>query len=306
MTPRTQHRRGVALLLALLAVSLLSVTGVGLVRTATNHAVSSDLTTERAQAESLLMDIAAMFPSLMTSDDTRPAGEIQPGEAVRVLDRRIEHLHVWVDRHDLSGRLHLSQVSTFAAQGLPSALDGLGAAINKQERTQEETQSMTLEQIIALLPAHDQVGVRAFTGHESDAVVLSDWVTPHGDGTLNIQTAPIALLRAALQGLDPTAANDAIAHRLRGEAIPASLARQLITERRRRATPTGSTRAIPLSTNTRAVAFHVTIEQQSTIEQWWIVLEPRDDKSEPATGWSLVRPIDPKASWQITRWRRIA
>ena len=300
-------RRGIALVLSLMALSLLSVTGLGLLQTATNHVINADLVVEHAQVEALLNDLVTLAPVLVSAEDVRAPDERSLDGSVRVIDQQVGSTHVRVDRLDLSGRLYVSMLRSFAADGLPRPLNDLGPRLATRSGDSRPAQDWTLDELADVLDPLQQQLVRPFpVTPEAGQVTLADWVTPHGDGSLNIQSAPIPLLRAALHGLDPTASTMAISARLHGEEIPDEIARQLIVERRRLVSPTGS-RAIPLATDARALAFHITISQQTTCEQWWIVLEHSiQDKTRAREGSSLRRPVDPdRGSWQVTRWRRI-
>jgi hypothetical protein len=110
---------------------------------------------------------------------------------------------------------------------------------------------------------------------DSDAAVL--WITTRGAEpfALNVDSAPIPLLEAALTGRDPGAAARALAARREGLRVPPEVVATL--------SGSGTANATPLTSASNAAGFIVTIrrvgeghpeaESESGGQRFWLVAE---------------------------------
>lgn len=126
----TPHRRGVALLLALLVLSVVAAASVGMLRTGTDASLGSRA---RAQAVECDLNIESLLPHLLgwlSRDADDAARESEPRPALgpglnRVMDQQHNGVRITVDAIDLSGRLHVRYLDSFAAGGLSEPLRSL-------------------------------------------------------------------------------------------------------------------------------------------------------------------------------------
>ncbi|MCA9293222.1 MAG: hypothetical protein KDA20_05355 [Phycisphaerales bacterium] len=270
-------RRGMALLLALLALSILSLTGVGLLRAASTSRLASTTDTTDAADRAIVRDLSHMILARLR-EQAGPVADpdwLQPGSLTWLEQRLDAKTLVRVQALDLCGRLRVDQLDTFAASGLP-------AAVRRALRTDDiELTSGTrplLEAMLTEQPPDDR------------ATDPWRWVTTHGSGAISLHTAPLPLLRGALIGLEPTATTQVLAARTAETPIPADLAQRLIAERRQQRRAGGNNdRFVALTDRSEAIGITITIARAGLSPRtWWLVasLEPATQRSGP--GWRIV------------------
>lgn len=320
MNRRMRTRRGLALLLVIVALSIVTAAATGALRASANALSAAHRSVFEVQAEALARDMEpvlldalregadALFP--IEGDPSAPAALLRTGRgAVRVS----------VDALDLTGRLHAMHLGSLADAGLPEALQPLSGSRGSLEtrRTAHGVESLplTLEQVIAengLSPTVGGVRVHPPSLGGLDAAAL--WITTRGRGALNVRTAPMPLLRAAVRGRDPGAAREVIDAREHGRAIPPDAVVRLSRAPRHGAG--AEPRFVPLTATSDAVAFIVTIEAAGRRARWWSVAEPKRAGSVPRVVRALpelnpdpsasnVRRPDQAPAWTIVERRRI-
>ncbi|MCA9304922.1 MAG: hypothetical protein R3B46_02025 [Phycisphaerales bacterium] len=308
MIVRVSHRRGVALLLALLALSVVAAASISMLRTGTDASLGS-----RARAQSVECDliIESITPHLLgwlslDADDAAREGEPLPalGPGLnRVMDQQHGGVRVTVDAIDLSGCLHIRYIDSFAAGGLSELLRSLGSRELQPSTTNRRADDISppvLPETIAGLASARAVSiddhVDAFpsrvTADESlqasDACVVMQ-LTTLGDRALNVRTAPMPILEAALIGRDPAIAGQILDLRHSGRPIPDQLiirlamsnepgSREGIRVQDRTGKNSGSEgnrggRYVPLTGASSAAGFIVTIRHKGAMRRWWVSCE---------------------------------
>jgi len=110
-----------------------------------------------------------------------------------------------------------------------------------------------------------------------------------GAAALNVNGAPLALLRAALVGRAPSAASEALALRQRGERVPESLVSVLTSS-----SDETSLKRVPLRATSSAFGFLVTVTRGGFESRCWLVIEEILAGANPASasgssgGWGVV------------------
>ena len=307
MSTATHHleHRGVALLVALIALAMVATLAVGALQRSVNGSTASRVMSGSRQAARLVDDCT---PVLLGWAATEAAGVIaqveDPSRWIPVFDSHEVKTRVQIHAIDCSGRLRTDRLDTFARLGLPAGLQRLNnAAITVPLFREASGLRPLLETYAAALSDRAAINVFSDPTSEYDPVgqdYLADWITTHGGGALNVNTAPIQLLRAALLGLDPADARKVLESRQAGEPVPASLLRSLDDNR------TDDTRRLRLSTTSDAYGFLVTIAEGSARQRWWIVAE-RSTSSRSGSTPGKTYGADPAdiGSWRITERRRI-
>ena len=142
-------------------------------------------------------------------DPANPADTLD--DWTTVLDAEQSGMRVAVRAIDCSGRLRLDLLDSAAARGLPSELKNLDAVATKDlTRTDPILLNMVSGVPYDLPTMHDT--------EPSDTA--AHWLTPFGSGALNLNTAPMPLLTAALVGLDPRASRQILQARQTSSPIP--------------------------------------------------------------------------------------
>ncbi|MEQ9617530.1 MAG: hypothetical protein RLN60_05790 [Phycisphaerales bacterium] len=286
MSSRLRHgeRRGVALLLALLALVLLSSAAVPLL--STGHQVSRARFDAGESVASRL--IVESLQPLLIDWSREHASEAQAPffELIHRTDRNGRV--VTVRAIDLSGRLHVSHLDTFAASEIPDPIRASVIDIDSQSRPRSgssESPRRLLDEYFADDSAAPLFPMEFADRHTPSSIL--DWISAHGDPNrtntqaLNINGAPLALLRAALRGRDPSRAAQAIELRQQGLTVPNNLVSSLGGD------GDDSIKRVPLRGTSNAFGFMVTLEQGPRTETYWLV-------TEALTG-----------SWSCTERRRV-
>ncbi len=332
------------MLLALAALAIAVPAGALALRGAASRAVESStrLDEERARLAALSLG-PALLRWASEQEGSGASAPVGADGSVRILEQPAtgaEGSRVVVDAIDLSGRLHIDALGTLGRNGLPPPLDQLSPApalgpapspapgITSMLPDRGEGDAPLYPEAMAWW-ALDRAGavVSSFPtrsdAEERDlAPSVVHWLAGPGHGAaadrrrraaqparptaLNIRTAPIELLRAALVGYDPALARTAMACRERGEPIPAEVVGSLVAASGR-ATPTGAMSVsggggggwvrTPLTARSAAYGFIVSVERAGGRVSWWVVAErspPGARRTDPALG-----------GWTITERRRV-
>lgn len=298
----TAHR-GIALLLALVALSLLSVTGVGVLRSATNASVSSSVDSEEAAARAIVRELTPLL--LGWAEEHVELWQAELGaerhetrdmsKFFSILGERsafVNDRHIAIEAIDLSGRLHVSKISTLAATGLHV---DLGGALIEIGTPASPGQPRLLEQHFD--PAWPIFPKAAAQDKSERAACL--WITTHGSGALNLSTAPLSLLRAALIGLDPTVSRRIVEARRKGEPISPEDASGLVRARHAALGDDPNGRLVPLTTRSDSFGFIVSVSADADglpPRRWWVV-------AAEVVATDRGRPRRPE--WRVVEWRRI-
>lgn len=273
------HRRGAALLIALVAVSIVSVGTVGALRSSASGLAASGGAVFEAQAEALARDVEPIALALLTEKgDALFASAPDPSGLVEVLRDGRGGVGITVQALDLSGRLHIAHVRSFAGDGLPEPLQALMASAPRSAGPSSAGVPLSETLSAAAGAGADLSSVTEWPAHaprlhpEGDPTPVAMWLTEHGSGALNIATAPIELVRAALRGRgrDPGAARQVLLARERGDQVPADAVAKL--NARPQAGGIGE-RFVPLATTSDAVALVITVESGGRVARWAIVVE---------------------------------
>lgn len=272
------HRRGAALLIAVVAVSIVTVGTVGALRSSASGLAASGGAVFEAQAEALARDLEPIALALLTEKgDALFASAPDPSGLVEVLRDGRGGMAIMVQALDLSGRLHIAHLRSFAGDGLPEPLQALRASAPRSAGPSSAggTLSQTFSAAgggadlsrVTEWPAH---AVRRRSDRDPTSAAM--WLTEHGSGALNIATAPIELVRAALRGRgrDPGAARQVLLARERGEQVPADAVAGL--NARPGAGGLGE-RLVELTTTSDAVALVISVESGGRLARWAIVVE---------------------------------
>ncbi len=279
MSRRAGYRRGAALLIALVAVSIVTVGTVGALRSSASGLAASGGAMFEAQAEALARDLEPIALALLTDKgDALFTSAPDPSGLVEVLRDGRSGVSITVQALDLSGRLHIAHLRSFAGDGLPAPLQALRASASRSREPSEASVSVTEALSAAAEAGADLLSVTEWPTHAARPHSLGDptpaamWLTERGGGALNIATAPIELVRAALRGRgrDPGAARQVLLARERGEPVPADAVARL------NARPQAGgieERLVPITTTSDAVALLISVESGGRLARWVIVVE---------------------------------
>jgi len=335
-TPRwvvlgSRAHRGAAMLLALAALAIVVPAGVAALRSASAWATESSFSLDEERARLASLSIGPALLAWAADQDSSEAASAEDREGLmRILDREEQDgSRLVVEAIDLSGRLHIDALGTLARNGLPPPFRQL--AIPEPNSAEEAS-----AEFMPLLPEAVAWSLRHELGASAPSFPLSAagsgdhpepivalWITGHGRQqdkgsrarpgrappipALNIHTAPVELLRAALVGYDPALARSALEHRERGEAIPPEIAGSLTAassaagrgaEESRR-----SWSLTPLTTRSDAYGFLVAVERGATRATWWIIAE-RSTQAGRRPGLANAGR-GPLTGWTITERRRV-
>lgn len=300
-------RRGFAMLLALAALMLISTLGVGLLRSATNRTMASRHALNEAHAGLIAERIEReILHWLETSPDALEM-ITQPGWTLlheHHADLQAVHVHAM----DLTGRLHFSGFTSKAAAGLPSTLqaalrDHIVPHPARAAPRDAAPPSPLLEECVDISVLERGSPWRLFprpanVNPEAVDEYAAHWMTGLGDGGLNIHSAPVPLLAAALvgHGVARGDCEQAIALRQDGQPISGSLANRIIVSRRPFEQHSG---AIPLTDRCRALALLITVRGNEPERAWWIAIEHRALPRAPR------RSADRRPAWHVVERRRV-
>ncbi len=301
----SSSRRGIALLVSLVVVMSVSTLAVGLLQQAQSGSTASEFNTRSTQARLLVTDLTPRlleWAAAETDSVFRAADD--PSGWVPVFETDTGSLAIRIDAIDCSGRLRIDRLSTFARMGLPAPLQQLQV---NQIREPNFKETKELRPLLESFANHtpDRSAIEAFSkSHTSTAqpgtIVLADWVTTHGSGALNITTAPLPLLKAALRSQDPSSAREILALRESGGPIPPSLIQQSSNS------ASDSSKRLTLTTTSSAVGFILTVTDHGSEQRWWIVAEQLTaSQLRGALSAAYGADVSAISSWRITERRRI-
>lgn len=294
--------RGAALLMALLALSVVSAVSVSMLRAGADASLSAHARVQRLECrlliETLVPHLLKALSEIDRSSEEHPG--IGPG-LITLLEESSGDARATVRAIDLSGRLHVRSLDSFAAGGLDgSPLQLLRSAdFTTTTNIKVDDPPVLEETIAALVSERSGEPVDAFpsrrdggTNRSADAVAML--VTGYGDGRLNVRTAPMPILEAALHGRDPAASHRLLDLRRAGAPIPDAAVNALGGPDRHAGNAGGQDhdRFVPLTGVSSAVGFIVAIEHPGALRRWWLVAERGQRGS--ANGWMLrtARRID--------------
>ena len=301
MTAR-HSRRGFALVLALLALSVVGSICVGALLRARAATTTVSFSISEIQSELVLEGLSTAIRQWLEDSETDLSTVNWPARGrIQILNHESENLSISVEAIDLSGRLHVSRLQTFAMRGLPSDLQSIDPVQSRRiaASLQRNNLAPTLEQIVALgstLVLDAPLAVFPLSEEVPEGSTACEWLTTLGPGDLNVHSAPPELLRAAVHGLNPTLSRRAVESRQRGTRVDDDVASALVTERNRATSRSSqNSRHVPLTTKSSALGFLISITHSGRIERWWVSLEKRPDRrGSQNTNWRIVerRRID--------------
>lgn len=277
-------RRGAALLLALAALVAVTTLGAAALRAATTARLVGVADRDAAEAAQLVHDLE---PALLLWLGAGAINEHPDWAPVFASVRG--SVGVTVHAVDLSGRLRIDRLGTFAAMGLPQAL----RAADLDGLLKRPAATPALVEEVAIAARCDAFPISSARGPALDPAI---WLTAYGDGALNVRTAPLPLLEAALRGADPSAARQLLVARQTGEPIPPAVLASI----QRRTAAGDADRLVALSAGSTAAAFLVTIEHGRVARRWWLVAELGDPRGIEESR-RRARP-----QWRWMERRRIA
>ncbi|MCB9848561.1 MAG: hypothetical protein H6814_09120 [Phycisphaeraceae bacterium] len=307
MTSRSNaSRRGVALLIALLVLVTVSTLTVGAIRAAFDGSAEVNQMLQLRQVDSLVDDLAPPLLEWAARDaDGWIASQDDPSGWAPVFQAESDGLMVRVHAIDCSGRLRVDRLGTFAGLGLPSEIQRLRVGhVSAPEFGDLKNLRPLLESFAGSLASPHVVA--AFPGWFGEApphdrAVLVEWVTTHGDGALNVATAPLPLLQAALRGLDPAAVREILRRRRDGEPIPRSLIQTPDRDEQ------SGAKRVRLTTSSSAIGFMISAESRGVRLRWWVVAERLPaDQLDGSIGVAYNADKNTIGAWRITESRRIA
>lgn len=300
----TRRRRGAALLVALAALAVVTVAAGGAVRGAADASLRSRRAAFDLRAEAFFEDARPLALAWLRAEAARPARARDGFELVLSLPigpAGSERAQIRVI--DLSGRLHLGQIATTARAGLPEPLRTIDPeaawATARSDAEAGATPESLAEQAARISGAAHSVAAfpraRASDGTGSNAAVVAEWLTAHGSGALNVNSAPPPLLRAALAGRDASATQAALAARRRGEPVPAAAIALLTTEGGGQSVSGGGGGGLcRLAANSDAYGFLVSVEDGGLRRRWWIVAVAAHGGEQAATPFRRPWPEKPQ------------
>lgn len=327
---RARAHRGTAMLLALAALAIVVPAGAAALRSASARATESSGSLDEERARLAALSIGPALLAWAANQDSSEAAAQDREGLTRILDREGQDgARLIVDAIDLSGRLHIDALETLARNGLPRPFDQLAApAPNRANENNLEFRPLLPEAIAWSLRHELGASASSFplplegsSDPQEPSVAL--WITGHGRQqdkgsrarpgrappipALNIHTAPVELLRAALVGYEPALARSALEHRERGEPIPPEIAGSLMAASSaagRGAEESQRTWSLtPLTTRSDAYGFLVAVERGAGRATWWIVVERSTQAGRRGGVPSAGR--GPVAGWTITERRRV-
>lgn len=290
MTIGIVHRRGIALLLVLIVLTSLAVISVGTLRSAHRLSLLRGEMIRQREVEGLLRDLR---PWLVESAEDAAARTGFGTGWNEVLDARLDTVSLRVSGLDLSGRVRIDRLDSVAAEGgLPIDTSGITIIdLDGVDARPPLESCLPSSMVLWCLP----------DGGADDGAVL--WLTTHGDGALNLRTAPPRLIRAAAKGID----HDLVEQFLHGRALSRAeddrtgelgrLLGRLIRAQNQRLRGGGGERHVRFGSDSSALGFLIEMRHDRRVPvRWWIVVS-RDgsDAAHRHHRWRIVedRQITP-------------
>lgn len=291
-----RSQRGIAMILTLLAVLVLSSAGLTLVRTAATFTLESRQSLFETRARMTANDLRAVLVGWVAEHARSPRTDPNSLDAAP-LNIAVDGYEVRVEPIDLGGCLHARWLAhaPSIASSLPVEFRRVSvpaefAALDW--KTAEPHERPTLEE---LLPRSARLVWKAPTGANTSNG-LCHWVTTAGDGVLNIQSAPIDLLSSALAaaGVRPPDIRSILESRRAHTPIdPGAAARAIAAAAQRVDRHSGD--AVPLTLRAGPWGFLVTVSQDHQKARWWAQVEETHTKA----------PAARRIQWAVTQFRRV-
>lgn len=288
--------RGIAMILTLLAVLVISTAGLSLVRSSTSFSLSSRQALFEGRARIAANDLRSVLLSWVVDHSMDANGDAGAPDTSS-LGVTIDDCEVQVEAVDLAGCLHarwLSGASSIASS-FPVRYRTAFVPVEFADidwTTAEPHERPTLEELLPHAP--HVVWHNPDDGVNPDS--LSRWVTTASEGALNMQNTPIDLLRAALSaaGVKEDDTRRILDARRDSNSIdPGAAARAVAASRKRVQQDPGS--AVPLTTRAGPWGFIVVVSQDHLTARWWIEVEEV----------RLTRERANRKQWTVTQFRRI-
>jgi len=303
----------VALLLALVCLSIVSGAAATLLRAAADASTRTRLGELDTAAPMLARDAERVGLAWLGRGGFAlpPDGDaVDITGFVRIASVQEVGVRVRIDAIDLSGRLHVTRLHPRAASGssalgglrglggLPPPLDRLGditlvdsARGGAREADVDPLSRPSLPAMLRAGGIEDDVAeFPRLTAHDgplaNEGGAASLWVTDHGQPpyAVNIDTCPADLLEALLIDRDPGARGRALASRREGRRVPAVVVASLNAS-----APPG---AVPLTNTSSVVGLLITVrlEDAAFAARFWTVAERVTESSRVGTGspWRIV------------------
>ena len=232
-----RSRRGIALLVALAVVSMLSVLGVAVLKTASHLAIDGQTRLFDAQAQLTIESLEPALVDWVNHRKTLPnpasgdGSPIDPSEWRTLIDDEHGSARLHVEVVDLSGRLPLWAVAGPDGDSLPTELrarvpSGIGVDSCDVLLEHFACGPLSGSKTVSAFPAMDEAALGdASIAAGGVPVVAADWLNPARSRSVNLRSAPIELLRSVLDGggVDRSVASEIITRRARGAELPDAL-----------------------------------------------------------------------------------
>lgn len=287
-------RRGIAMLLVLVAVLVLSSAGLALVRTAAAFSLSSRRSLFENQARITAHDLR----DVLVDWTAKTAGGVAAGPGSPgsdPLNISVDAYAVRIEPIDLAGRLHVRWLADAPAIAMSLPAEYQGVAVPAEFagldwKTAEPHERPTLEE---LLPQSRGMAWNT-PSTENDRGDLCRWVTTAGDGSLNMQSAPVELLASALAaaGVRPQDTRRLIEARRSRTPIDPDAAARAIAAAAHRVQDGG---AVPLTLRAGPWGFLLTVSQDQQTARWWVEIEEV----------RATRAGSGRTRWTVTQFRRV-
>ena len=253
MTRRPSTHRGAALLLVLIALAVISAGSAALVSHSSQALTTSRASLSVAEASWIARDVQPAMITWLDSGSVAGEKSGQFAEFRIIREFETQDILVTIRAIDLSGRIHVDLLKTELRSVLP---------LDVEARLKTKTDSWPGDETLA-----------EYFDYSNSMKPLSSlriltWLTTFGDGRLNIRSADHALLEIALAGAESSIARSILDRRRAGEPIPHSLAKRAITTG-----PNSRQDALPLTDQSSAMGFLVSITRHGTTRTWWTVYE---------------------------------
>lgn len=284
-------RSGIAMILVLLAVLVLSGAGLTLVRTSASFSNLARHELFERRSRITANDLREVLVAWV--DQRSSSGGKQSG--TEELQLSIDGCDIEVETVDLAGCLHAKYLAGASSllYSLPSEFHTLSipkayASLDWEKAIPEERP--TLEELSSSNSFY-------IWGTQGDARSprLCQWITTAGRGSLNIHTAPLDLLSAAMTAAEVEAsdARRVIKARSENHAIdPTVAARAVIVAQQAHRT---NGKVIPLTTREGPWGFLVTVKEDRQQARWWVEVEEVRAKHTST----------PRHRWKVTQFRRV-
>lgn len=270
--------RGVAMLLTLVAVMIVSTTGLMMLRTSAAFSLESKRTLFDARARIVAQDLRQPLLDWVRERATAIPDEEPFGGSLTRGDWTVN-----IRAIDLAGCLHARWLGAAPiAATLPVPLN---SAHLPDRYATLDWDRCTLEQ----RPTVEELLARE--NGDQTSISVHEWLTVAGKGDLNITTAPLPLLEAVLSSVDADARDvrSILEARRDSTAIDTNAAGRVIAAARRQSDQAPGS-VVPLTQSSGPWGFVVEVSQGRQSARYWLSVEQLriERKSRRHTDWSIA------------------